>query len=260
MHKIIETSTLTAPYWKHPSPITIPEGIPKIDRDYRYWLKGDKIFTHNNRGFSSGPINVGYPYIEEDQFNPPIFIKDYKDEFIKEAHQKLINMIYDLGDQTSHTSNVKAQMTNWFLQNEPDIIIHTFLKWITVSIESLIPEVCYKDPIVKNNKFKVINHNVWGAVYNKNDYTQPHAHGGTSWSWVYYISVPDGSSPLIFTRSDMKINIKSGQLVIFPGYMVHHVPIQKSNKSRIVLAGNAKIAPTPCNIGCMETTLLDQSR
>ena len=56
-------------------------------------------------------------------------------------------------------------------------------------------------------------------------------------SFVYFIKCPKGSSPLVFTKSGKKIKAEEGKIVIFPGWLRHHVPKNKC-EGRITMAGN----------------------
>ena len=83
--------------------------------------------------------------------------------------------------------------------------------------------------------FKV--YNSWLACYSKGQYARSHTHVPASFSFVYFVSSPKGSSPLIFTDSGRRIKPEEGKVVIFPGNMLHQVPKNKCD-GRMILAGN----------------------
>lgn len=83
--------------------------------------------------------------------------------------------------------------------------------------------------------FKVCNS--WLANYSKGQYALSHHHIPASFSFVYFVKSPKGSSPLIFTISRKRIKPDEGKVVIFPGNMLHHVPKNKCD-GRMILAGN----------------------
>ena len=77
----------------------------------------------------------------------------------------------------------------------------------------------------------------WVSLYNKGDYTIRHSHNPAYWSFVYFITCPRGSSPLVFSTSGKRIKAEEGKVVLFPGWVRHHVP--KNNcEGRMVCAGN----------------------
>ena len=73
--------------------------------------------------------------------------------------------------------------------------------------------------------------------YNKGHYAVSHDHLPCIWSWSYYVKCPPGSSPLVFTTSGKRMNLKEGQCIVFPSSIKHYVP--KNNcDDRVVLVGN----------------------
>ncbi len=97
--------------------------------------------------------------------------------------------------------------------------------------------------LVRNQKYIKSQHllfkidHFWIANYEKGDFTIPHHHHPSHWSFVYFLNSPKGSSPLVFTTSGKKIKAEDGKVVIFAGEVLHHVPKNKCD-GRIVLAGN----------------------
>tara|TARA_X000000368_G_C22581916_1_gene515455 strand:- start:16 stop:528 length:513 start_codon:yes stop_codon:yes gene_type:complete len=87
----------------------------------------------------------------------------------------------------------------------------------------------------KNHKFYIDQS--WLAHYKVGGYGVSHDHNPSAWSFVYFVRCPRGSSPLVFTTSGKKIKAEEGKLLIFPGFLAHHVPKNKCD-GRIVLAGN----------------------
>jgi hypothetical protein len=139
--------------------------------------------------------------------------------------------IIEVGDSQNNQTNVKAYMTDWFITSKE---IKFLCKWIE---NKIYDELC--SPIIgksKNLVHALILESCWGSVYNMGDYAQSHNHE-SSYSFVYYIETPKGSSPLIFDTSQEKINAEEGTVIIFPGTVWHSVPINDCN-GRIVLAGN----------------------
>ena len=84
-------------------------------------------------------------------------------------------------------------------------------------------------------KFRVTDS--WLGKYNKGHHAYSHNHSPAFMSFVYFIKCPKGSSPLVFTTSGKRVKAEDGKLVMFPGYLKHHVPKNKCD-GRIVLAGN----------------------
>ena len=77
----------------------------------------------------------------------------------------------------------------------------------------------------------------WIARYNKGEYAQCHHHRPHTWSWVYFVNCPKGSSPLVFPTSGKRIKPEAGKVVIFDAQLLHEVPKNRCD-NRIVCAGN----------------------
>tara|TARA_B100000131_G_scaffold31686_1_gene29492 strand:+ start:168 stop:707 length:540 start_codon:yes stop_codon:yes gene_type:complete len=78
---------------------------------------------------------------------------------------------------------------------------------------------------------------IWGVLYNEGDYTTPHQHAPSLYSFTYYVNAPKGSSPLVFTTSGKKIKPEVGKVVLFESRLVHHVPPNKCFE-RCAISGN----------------------
>ena len=240
MNKYYNKSELDPKYKVYDPPIPKIEGIPILDRDYRYWLNSkliDKFHSHVKLDKS----------FENQYDNIPLFVEQY--EFADNINSILKNIILNSNlDITKRSTNVKAGMTEYDF-GKKHIEFKPLLKWIKSKLRKYTPLVYHMDERVKNNKYTLMIEDCWGSVYNKGDFTQPHHHMFTDisihWSWIYYIDITDKCSPLVFTISNKKIQPDNGNLIIFPSYLVHHVPIQKNNYSRIVVAGNHSIMSKP---------------
>ena len=97
-------------------------------------------------------------------------------------------------------------------------------------------------------KLKLQLQNCWVQKYNKYDYHSMHTHFHTQndYSFIWYIEGESNSAstkffdvgyPLINTGSVLEFNFKPGMVLLFPGFLPHEVPINKSN-NRLVVSGN----------------------
>ena len=145
-----------------------------------------------------------------------------------------VEQILSRGDQQERKTNVKAQMTEWNVR-EPE--------WYNLCKDIIDNHIFYLSGEI-DVRWKIVN--IWGASYEKGDWTNYHAHRPCTFSFCYYpkADIRD-SSPLIFPdmQGEKKgywysVKPRTGQLVIFPAYLTHGVPFQKENRGRIVIAGN----------------------
>ena len=83
-----------------------------------------------------------------------------------------------------------------------------------------------------------VKYNMWFAKYNKGDYTKIHQHlPAALFGFVYFVNSPVGSSPLVFDKSEKEVYSEAGEVVIFPGWLIHHVP-SNQGEGRSVISGN----------------------
>lgn len=76
----------------------------------------------------------------------------------------------------------------------------------------------------------------WVMVYKKLGYVHDHGHYPFGYSAVFYVSA-DNTAPIWF--HDVEIKTRTGQLLIFPGYLRHMVkPVTAQHGERIVFACN----------------------
>ena len=144
--------------------------------------------------------------------------------------------IRECGDRQQKRTNVKAYMTDWFMQDKS-----TGFRWVCDRAIELA---------TKNNPHQVdmMSYDCWGAIYREGDRTIMHNHWPHLWSFVYYVKCPDSSAPLMFDRciqpngTIQRILPKTSLMVLFPGWVNHSVP-EHSGKDRIVVAGNLSINP-----------------
>jgi len=149
-----------------------------------------------------------------------------KDEYLKQMSEFALNN----ENSQSYKTNVYAKMS------ESDIFNNT--KLFDSFIDDLKKIIQHIPWIEKGHSFSI--YNLWTVVYNKGDFTWPHHHGDFI-SIVFCLEDGGRSHPIIFTDSDLEIEMHSGKMVIFPGHIKHHVPVYRYNKPRIMLACNIKI-------------------
>ena len=58
-----------------------------------------------------------------------------------------------------------------------------------------------------------------------------------AWTWIFYVNVPLGSSPLVFSESKQTVQVAKGKLLIFEGRLQHEVP-ECTVDGRCILSGN----------------------
>ena len=159
---------------------------------------------------------------------------------LKKFNNNLIKTVKDNVGPLNYKSNVKGEMTDWYLNNR-------YIERLHQLVEENMPIQPASDENW-NVTLKFID--TWGAIYKHQDYCNVHHHWPYTWSWIYYAQVDDKSSPLILYNimkennteiHNIALQPKTGQLIIFPSFVTHGVDKTQGlgeDEWRIVIAGN----------------------
>ena len=140
--------------------------------------------------------------------------------------------IREMGDKQDYKTNVKAQMTEWNMEDKPGFVK---LKEHILSITSFISEKYYNRPM------KPEISDMWGMIYKKGDYAMVHDHWPALWSFVYYINAPKNASGLFFPEMGEQggeRKLEPGLMIFFEGHIKHSVRPSKFKGYRYVVSGN----------------------
>lgn len=143
----------------------------------------------------------------------------------------IVEVINSCGDTQNHTSNIKADMTDWKMMNKPGF---KELSDIVLKMVTFIVGTKYNYSIA--NFFKI--YNMWGVKYKSNDFAIVHDHWPATFSFVYYINPPTNCPSLLFKDYDISIQPEHGLIVVFDGNLSHEVKQQNFDGFRYVVAGN----------------------
>ena len=150
-----------------------------------------------------------------------------------ETKNKIIETIKE-GDKQNYTSNIKACMTEWEMQDKPGF---KELEGEIYSIVHYLSEVLYTS--VNSTSHLVTCGNMWGMLYKKGDSAKYHAHWPAVWSGVFYLDIPtDYAGALKFPDLDHAVEPETGELVIFNGNTRHGVDTIKSVGERLAVSFN----------------------
>ena len=151
-----------------------------------------------------------------------------------EMDKQIIKVINEYGDRQNHTSNVKAQMTEWKMWDEPGFnkLAHYILKAAEVASTqtyntAIVPEIT----------------NMWGMKYKSGEQAISHDHWPAVWSCAYYLNAPKGAPGLFFPEMGEQggeRGLEKGLLVMFQGHIKHAVRPSKFKGYRYVVSANIK--------------------
>jgi hypothetical protein len=165
------------------------------------------------------------------------------------TNNRLIQKILAYPDVMKHQTNVKANMTDWRMHMKDDDFgkLASTVETIAMNMRYGSTHVDGDTHTVKNKgqSPRLMTDECWGASYGKGELTKNHNHWPALWSWCYYLQVPKGSSPLVFSEAGIMFEPNVGDLVIFDGQAEHSVPPCECEEKRVMIAGNiVAISPT----------------
>ena len=180
---------------------------------------------------------VDFPMTVSATVRCPIELR--KSNLNEQTRSSLIEHILEHGDEQNHASNVKADMTDWHMHEK-----YKEFKELSIFAEAVANELFNAD-------ITIYTQECWGAVYRKGEETIKHTHWGNLWSWCYYLKVPSDSPPFRFEdigegkTASFDIYPQEDDLLMFPSWISHSVPVSQSDEERIMVAGNIQLNNKP---------------
>lgn len=145
------------------------------------------------------------------------------------------------GDYLQGRTAAKCLMTRWDM--------HTFYQSFVFVSEKAI-EIANACPLAtKTNtsgrplKVPLYLNDTWGLVYTKGHSTEVHNHWPSLWSYTYCIKACEECAPLVFPNAQEPLSVipKTSQMILFPSWLKHEVPIHTCDHERIMLSGNLNV-------------------
>ena len=167
-------------------------------------------------------------------------IQIYHHPHYQSLNEKLMDefskLTFNSHDELQYYTNIKGNQLSLFGHPERPKGVDLIQNWVKQIIQNEVLNC--------NSKVAVpvdINFATWLARLDKGQETLEHAHSlYATLAFVYFVNAPKGSSPLIFTTSGKKIKAEPGKLVLFPGPLLHKVPVNKCD-NRVTIASNITI-------------------
>ena len=149
--------------------------------------------------------------------------------------------IREAGDYLGGRTAAKCLMTRWDM--------HTvYESFVLVSEKAMeIAEACPLSPKTDTDgnplKVPLYLNDTWGLVYTTGQSAKVHNHWPSLWSYTYCVSACEECSPLVFpnAKESLSVTPKTSQMIVFPSWIKHEVPIHKCEHDRIMLSGNLNV-------------------
>ena len=156
-------------------------------------------------------------------------------------HAQIEEILFNWIDSNAKTRvNGGSRKTKFYIGSDRPLKAHDLLfDWIESVMVDAVEQFskytnsAYNESPEDTKKFKLADW--WGMMYDEGGGTVLHNHFPYSISFGYYISAPEGSSPLVI--EDQEIQVTEGRLILFGGHQSHEVPESKV-PGRCMIAGN----------------------
>ena len=171
----------------------------------------------------------------------PYFIDKYP---VKVKHISGLNNdqlerdIREAGDYLHGRTAAKCLMTRWDMHTVYESFILVSEK--AIEIASDCPVATKTDTSGNPLKVPLYLNDTWGLVYTTGQSAKMHNHWPSLWSYTYCVSACEECSPLVFpnAKEPLSVTPKTSQIIVFPSWLQHEVPVHTCDHERIMLSGN----------------------
>ena len=146
--------------------------------------------------------------------------------------------IREAGDYLGGRTAAKCLMTRWDMHTVYESFVLVSEK--AMEIADSCPIATKTDTDGKPLKVPLYLNDTWGLVYTTGQSAKVHSHWPSLWSYTYCVSACEECSPLVFPNAQEPLSVlpKTSQMIVFPSWLKHEVPIHKCEHDRIMISGN----------------------
>ena len=171
----------------------------------------------------------------------PYFIDKYP---VKVKHISGLNNdqlerdIREAGDYLGGRTAAKCLMTRWDMHTVYESFVLVSEK--AMEIAEACPLATKTDTEGAPLEVPLYLNDTWGLVYTTGQSAKVHNHWPSLWSYTYCISACEECAPLVFPNAKELLSVtpKTSQMIVFPAWIKHEVPVHTCDHERIMLSGN----------------------
>lgn len=175
--------------------------------------------------------------LEKTKLDMPIVLtrlrehENIKDELMFHINNQDANRIYS----DSH-KDLDITRCDWNIDREvPRQWLEILRPHLTIELDSIYKELGYSKYDVKN---------IWFQQYATNGVHGWHVHVDCQWTNVYYVDMPDDCPQTEIInpynqKEIIKVDVKEGDILTFPSFVIHRAPVNKSNKTKTIISFNS---------------------
>jgi len=153
----------------------------------------------------------------------------------KEIKQQLLKLIYECPALPIRGEDEDIYRSDWNLSwDTKREYIDFFWSYMEADIRDILKEL---------NHEQYEFGNCWFQQYRKNNEHKPHQHGqNASYAFVYFVELPqDGPKTTLiepYTGKHIEVDVKEGDILVFPGITWHYSPKNNSKDIKTIVAFN----------------------
>ena len=149
--------------------------------------------------------------------------------------------IREAGDYLGGRTAAKCLMTRWDMHTVYESFVLVSEK--AMEIADSCPVATKTDTDGTPLKVPLYLNDTWGLVYATGQSTKVHNHWPSLWSYTYCINACENCAPLIFPNAEKPLSVlpQTSQMVLFPAWIKHEVPVHTCEHDRIMIAGNLNV-------------------
>ena len=149
--------------------------------------------------------------------------------------------IRQAGDYLKKRTSAKCLMTRWNMHEE--YASFGTIGNYAINLAHSCPVALRTTPNGKKETVPLHIKETWGLIYVKGNIAEIHNHWPSLWSYTYCVKADKCCAPLRFptTTENLEIIPETGQLILFPAWVMHEVHEHICEHERIMISGNLDV-------------------
>ena len=149
--------------------------------------------------------------------------------------------IREAGDYLGGRTAAKCLMTRWDMHTVYESFVLVSEK--AMEIAEACPLATKTDTEGAPLEVPLYLNDTWGLIYTTGQSAKVHNHWPSLWSYTYCINACENCAPLVFPNAEKPLSVtpKISQIIVFPAWIKHEVPVHTCDHERIMLSGNLNV-------------------
>lgn len=185
----------------------------------------------------------------KDVFPTPIWVADLEPETARNLNIYLRELIYRLTEPRREIPLGGTWQTEPMLHQRED-----FKEFSQFARQAASAALTFLQ--IEHDGFEISG--CWANINPRGGLNSPHTHPNNYLSGVYYVSLPPGTKEIVFADprsqsvslippvkkwnkyigNEVRLDLREGRFVLFPSWLVHSVPVNRSDAHRVSISFN----------------------